>query len=140
MGLFLTTLFLCSSMQGVVVHQGQPISDATVIREVRWSWGKESYHDVVQTDQEGRFAFKEITHDAFWAPWVPHEPIVRQTITIEWQGKRYPAYFHDKGNYDAGGEFGQERLHFRCDLSESLRNHTAGEFREYSGICTLVTP
>ena len=140
MGLFLTTLFLCSSMQGVVVHQGQPISDATVIREVRWSWTSERYTDTVTTGPDGRFAFPEIKEDAFWPTVFPHEPYVDQVLTIVWQGKRYPGYFNDKRNYRAGGEFNLNTLAFSCDLNDPLITHSVNASGDYPGICKLVQP
>jgi hypothetical protein len=138
MGFLSTILFLCSPMEGVVLMHGQPVAEASITRKVRWTWSDESTTETVTTGQDGRFAFEGISESAFWASWFPHEPVVEQTMSVEWQGKKFPVYYFSKRNYREGGEFDRARIVFRCELSETPSHRKISEFIGYSGVCTLV--
>ena len=99
-------LILFSEVRGTVLQHGQPVAHARVSREYRWAWKQHTGVDETTTDGQGRFHFPAIAGRSFTARWLPHEPSVRQTITVEFAGRRHPVWAHDKANSRDHGEIG----------------------------------
>ena len=100
-------LILFSDVHGTVLQHGQPVAHARVVREYRWSWKEQTGVDEATTDAQGRFHFPAIVGRSFGARWLPHEPLVRQTITVAFAGEPHRVWVHDKANYRANGELGE---------------------------------
>ncbi len=108
-------LILFSAVAGTVLHRGQPVAHARVSREYRWAWKRETGVDDTTTDAQGAFRFPAIVGRSFSARWLPHEPSVRQTITVDFAGRLHRVWMHDRSNYRMDGELG-ESIVLRCDL------------------------
>ena len=93
-----------SAVRGVVTLQGKPVAGATLERETRWTWGKETVNDVTTTAADGAFSFPAIKRKMLVGSLLPHEPNVFQKIVIQHGGKSYQAWSLNKRNYDDNGE------------------------------------
>lgn len=125
-------MFLFSEINGVVVRQGTPVTGATVEQEYRWAWKEESGTAITKTNAQGLFSFPAIVKNSFFGSLLPHEPMVRQTILIHYEGQTYKAWLFDKGNYDNNGELKGKPISLFCDLEAPL-SHKG----EVYGICQL---
>jgi hypothetical protein len=122
---------LFSEVQGVVLSNNQPVSGAVVEREYRWTWKGETGKDQATTGPKGEFKFPAIYRSSLGS-FLPHEPMVRQTILIRHAGQTYKAWMLDKGNYEENGELNGKPIVLVCRL-ETEPKRTGEVF----GICDL---
>jgi len=127
-------MVLFSSVSGRVLQDGKPVPGATVEREFRWAWKDETGTDATTTGAAGEFAFAKIERSSFLGSLLPHEPVVRQSLTIKVNGKTYEAWLLNKHNYNDNGEVeGKKPLRLVCRLEAAPARHPGG----YYGICEL---
>lgn len=127
--------FLFSEVQGRVLWEGQPVANAIIEREYHWHWKDERGKDSATSNQKGEFHFPEITGVSISGLLIPHEPMIKQTLTIHHENKIYKAWAFDKGNYERFGELKGRPLILQCDLSrEPQRDIEHGFF----GHCVLA--
>ncbi len=100
----MSEVVIFSAVHGVVTSQGKPVAGATLERETRWTWGKETVNDMATTGADGAFSFPAIKRKMLAGALLPHEPNVFQKITIQHGGKSYQAWSLNKRNYDNNGE------------------------------------
>ncbi|MGH7470489.1 MAG: DUF6795 domain-containing protein [Longimicrobiales bacterium] len=122
---------LFSEVQGVVLSNNQPVAGAVVEREFRWTWKGEVGKDQTTTGPKGEFKLPAIYRSSIGS-FLPHEPMVRQTILIRHGGQTYKAWMLDKSNYDENGELQGKPIMISCRL-ETEPKHTG----EVYGICDL---
>ena len=128
---------LFSEVHGVVALHGTPVAGASVERTYVWGWNDSRGTDKAATDASGAFQFPEIVGKALMSG-LPHEPSVRQTISILQGGKTYEAWVFNKRNYDRNGELNGRSLRLHCELSaEPKRTETGAQDQGYFGICEL---
>lgn len=125
-------MYLFSEVDGLVVKGGVPVTGAAVEQEYRWAWKDEVGTKQVKTDAEGKFRFPAVVKSSFFGSFLPHEPMVRQTILIKHDGNVYKAWMFDKGNYQNNGELKGKPISLYCDLDDDL-SHKG----EAYGICQL---
>lgn len=132
-------LHLFSAFSGIVTDQGRPVEGAEVERWYRWHWWDRIGIDRTATDSSGRFSFPEIAVRSFLATVLPHEPVVRQTITIRHQGREYRAWEHVRHSYEPIDELGGIVLDFTCDLGNDPGYQLVSDREKlgYAGICRL---
>jgi hypothetical protein len=126
-------MVLFSSVRGRVLLADKPVPDAAIEREFRWAWKEESGTDSATTDANGEFALPAIVRSSFLGSFLPHEPMVRQTILIKHSGKTYKAWMFDKGNYRDNGELQGRPIVLTCRLETEPQHHG-----EVYGICELA--
>ena len=128
----MASMCLFSQVRGVVRSQGQPVAQALVVREYRWAWKDETGSDQVTTNERGEFSLPPIVRSSFLGGLLPHEPSVKQRITIRYQGRDYEAWTLYKRNYDDQGELKGRPIVLSCTLEAPV--HESGDVR---GICDL---
>lgn len=127
-------MVLFSAVTGRVLQDGKPVRGATVEREFRWAWKDETGADSATTGAGGEFSLPRIERSSFLGSLVPHEPVVRQSLTIKVNGKAYEGWLLNKHNYDDNGEVeGKKPLKLVCRLEAAPGRHGGG----YYGICEL---
>jgi hypothetical protein len=126
-------MVIFSAVSGKVLQDGKPVPGATVEREFRWSWKDEIGKDSTTTGAGGEFSFSKIERSSFLGSLLPHEPVVRQSLTIQHGGKAYEAWLLNKHNYNDNGEVGGKPLRLVCRLEATPGKHAGG----YYGICEL---
>ncbi len=127
-------LVLFSAVEGTITRNGTPVAGAKVTRDFQWSMKRESGSDTTMTDAAGRFSLPDITRRSLMAMF-PHEPVVRQTITIQIDSTSYKAWAYFKRNYDDNGELRRPiRLNCRLETEPASRPASYGEI---FGICDL---
>lgn len=126
-------MYLFSEVHGTVTHKGQPVQGAQLEREYRWAWKDEVGKDAAVTDAKGQFSFPSVVRSSILGSFLPHEPMVQQTILIKHQGQTYKAWMYDRGNYKDLGELKGKPIVLKCDLDAPL-SHKSGIY----GICEIV--
>ena len=151
MGLLLVAGALCntgcmakvmfSETSGVVLDHGEPVVGAKIDRSYLWVWNNAKHSDSTVTDASGRFRLPELTATSLTSLF-PHEPIVRQKITISHNGTSYDAWETRRRNYEVNGERpGGKKVKLRCELSAApaeYRPIDGSDFQTYDGIAELV--
>ena len=125
-------MVLFSAVRGTVLLQGQAVAGAVVEREFEWAWKSESGRDSTRTDGNGQFSLPAITRSSFLGSLLPHEPVVRQVISIDHGGKRYKAWATFKRDYDDNGELDGKPIVMTCRLEAEPQRRG-----EIFGICEL---
>lgn len=125
-------MVLFSGVKGQVLLNGKPVGGAAVEREFEWAWKSEKGRDTTLTDADGRFSMAPITRSSFLGSLLPHEPVVRQVITIDHGGKRYKAWATFKRDYDENGELDGKPIVMTCRLDTEPQRRG-----EVFGICEL---
>jgi hypothetical protein len=120
-----------SEVQGVVLHNNQPVMGAVVEREFKWTWKGETGKDQTTTGSKGEFRLPAIYRSSMGS-FLPHEPIVRQTILIQHGGQTFKAWMLDKSNYDENGELQGKPIRLLCRLETEPKRSG-----EVFGICDL---
>lgn len=119
-----------SAMKGRVVMNGQPVVGAVLTREYHWHWPDQKGSDVAKTNAAGEFAFPAIERRMILGSLLPHEPVIEQIMTIEYEGASYKAWGHAKHSYDLNGESDGRSIDVTCRLGVERVMH-GGVF----GIC-----
>lgn len=120
-----------SAMRGIVTQGGKPVEGATVAREYHWAWADKTGKDQTRTNAQGEFSLPELTDTSLSAKLLPHEPMVKQTVVIQHNGKTYQAWFHLRHDYEANTELGKP-ISVVCDLDKEPARHG-----DYFGICEV---
>jgi len=118
---------LFSAVTGVVLDHGKPVEGAVIERSYEWSWKNQKGGDQAATDAEGAFSLPVIWGRSLSASLLPHEPNVRQTLLITYQGKTYDGWFFNKGDYRENDELGRPiRLVCRLESEPQRRGEVFG--------------
>ena len=126
-------MVIFSAVTGKVLQDGKPVSGASIEREFRWAWKDETGTDKATSGIGGEFSFPAVERSSFLGSLLPHEPVVRQSITIRHAGKSYEAWLYNKHNYDDKGELEGKPLRLVCRLENAPQRHAGG----YYGICDI---
>jgi hypothetical protein len=95
---------LFSALSGKLLFNGKPVVGATLERETKWRWGKETVKDAATTAADGAFSFPAVKRKMLLGSLLPHEPVIEQTITVSYGGKSYMLWATDKRDYESNGE------------------------------------
>lgn len=114
---------LFSAVKGVVLDHGQPVEGATIERTYKWAWKDQSGGDQTATDARGEFALPTIWGHSLFGSFLPHEPVVDETILIHHAGRTYKAWMYTRGNYEENSELGGRPIVLRCRLEAELTHH-----------------
>lgn len=112
-------MVLFSEVNGKVLLDGKPVPGAAVEREAVWTWKKETLRDGTTANANGEFNLPAMTGSSFLGGLLPHEPVVRQTMTIKHGGRRYEAWLHVKHDYDTNGELDGKPIRMVCRLESA---------------------
>jgi hypothetical protein len=95
---------LFSALSGKLSDKGKPVAGATLERETKWRWGKETIKDTATTTADGAFSFPAVKRKMLLGSLLPHEPVIEQTISVSYGGKSYMLWATDKRDYENNGE------------------------------------
>lgn len=135
---------LFSPVKGKVTRDGRPVAGATIVRTYNWTSNDKKGGDETKTDASGEFSFPAIYQTMLLGSLLPHEPVVRQKLTMQLDGKLYELFECSRHNYKEGCEFGYDivinPLELACDLANEPEKHAVGSTeipRYYYGIGIL---
>lgn len=109
-------MVIFSAVKGRVLDGDKPVAGAVIEREFRWGWKDEIGIDKTTSGADGAFSLPVIERSSFLASFLPHEPVIRQTLTIRHDGKAYEAWLYNKHNYDDNGELDGRPIKITCRL------------------------
>jgi hypothetical protein len=132
-GIAMAKMVIFSAVKGRVLQDGQPVAGAVIEREFRWAWKDEVGVDKTTSGAGGEFVFGPIERSSFLGSLLPHEPVVRQSITIRHAGKAYEAWLYNKHNYNDNGELEGRPIKIVCRLEVPPQRRGSGVF----GICEM---
>jgi hypothetical protein len=135
---------LFSPVKGKVVFKGQPVVGAVIERSYDWAWKNQKGRDETKTDQNGEFLLPAIYGTMILGSVLPHEPVIDQTINIQYQGKTHEAWYTQKHDYSENGELvypenghlSYRKIDILCDLGDTPQRHEEG-IMGYFGIAQL---
>ena len=133
MGLF-DQLVLFSEVHGTVLRDGKPIAGAQLTQKVVWSDNPDEIppqHAVTGVD--GVVRFPRIERSAGLRRVIPAQPVMLQSITIQFEGTDYLAWRYGKDSYDDLSELEGRPLNLICELTRAPQH----EGKHY-GICKAV--
>ena len=124
-----------SEVQGVVVKDGKPVGGVKVTREFKWAHNDDTQKDSVTTDASGKFRFPSVSRFSIMTSLLPHEPVIKQKIVLDYEGKEYLVWRFFKRDYDENGELGGKSIKLECDVKREEGFHIN---KDILGICTLT--
>lgn len=130
-GTAMAKMVIFSAVQGRVLDNGKPVAGAQIEREFKWAWKDETGTDATTTGADGAFALPAIERSSFLGSLLPHEPVIRQSITIRHAGKAYEAWLHNKHSYADNAELGGRPIRLVCRLENPPQRRNDGIY----GIC-----
>ena len=119
-----------SAMKGRVVMNGQPVAGAVLRRDYHWHWPDQKGADSTKTGATGEFAFPVIERRMILGMVLPHEPVIEQQMTIEYEGRSYRAWAHFKRDYERNDENAGRPIDVTCRLGAQRDRHG-----EVMGLC-----
>ena len=123
-------MVIWSAMKGRVMMNNKPAAGAILSRNFFWHWKSERGSDQATTNAAGEFSFPAILRGSLLGSLLPHEPVIEQEMTIQYEGKTYKAWGLFKHTYDDNGENGGRPIDVTCRLEAERAMHG-----EVYGIC-----
>lgn len=128
---------LTSDLAGAVTRQGSPIAGAVVKYNVESGWYGTWEEQVLVTDENGKFETPE------WKivrPFVlVHQPVIKQELLIEYEGRVYDAWLYTRMVYSDNGDPANGSF-LICDLDANITSQKIGDYRHAKGICVVQEP
>lgn len=122
-----------STVDGVVLLNGNPVPDAVVKQTFNFGWTDEEGTVTTKTDKYGKFKFPKISRFSIATSIFPHEPVISQFMEITHESKAYKAWLFFKRDYSDNGELNGKPINIICELT---REDTMDRATLVSGICT----
>jgi hypothetical protein len=119
-----------SAMKGRVLMNGKPAVGAVLKRDFNWAWTREHGVDETTTNSAGEFSFQSIERTSILGSILPHEPVIRQVMTVTYKGVEYNAWANYKHDYDPNTENGGRPIDVTCRLDAERKEHG-----EVMGLC-----
>lgn len=124
-----------SEVQGMVVKDGKPLAGVKVTREFKWAHNDDTQKDTVATDAGGKFQFPSVSRFSIMTSLLPHEPVIKQKITLDYEGKEILVWRFFKRDYDENGELKGKPIKLECDVKREEGFHIN---KDILGIGTLI--
>ena len=129
-GTAMAKMVIWSAMKGRVLMNGQPAAGAVLVRNFDWQWKDETGSDRAVADASGEFAFPSIERSSLLGSILPHEPVIKQAMTIDYKGVSYKAWNYYKGSYKENSENNGQPINLTCRLEAERTAHGG-----VTGIC-----
>lgn len=113
-------LVLFSPVQGLILDRGIPVAGAEILQKIEWS-DTPTKNPQYQTssDSKGHFSFPLVQRSQGIYRWIPGQWVMRQTLTIRYQGIDHLAWLHTKMSPALNSEMEGKPLNLVCDLSNT---------------------
>jgi hypothetical protein len=122
-GTAMAKMMIWSPMKGRVLMNGQAAAGAVLVRRFDWQWKDEAGSDRVVAGAAGEFLFPPIERSSLLGSILPHEPVIKQVMTIEYKGVTYAAWNHCKGSYKVNAENDGRPIELTCRLDAGRVAH-----------------
>ena len=129
--------YFFSETEGKVLVDGKPVSGITIKRWYRSNWYENDTLETTTTDDDGYFYFSDGREFSFIG--VAHEPVIYQTIKIQYGNKEYLGWEYTKSTYDKNEEVGKQ-INIVCELTNNESKQTIHGKRYgnyYNGLCRI---
>ncbi len=130
-------MVLSSEINGELFLNGKGLQNVSIERELKWSWTSEIFQDRTTTKDNGTFSFPKVSRRSLSGSLLPHEPGIRQTITLNYEGRKFKLWLHTKSSYEDLYEFKGKKVILECRLENQERRDE--EF-DFYGICKIKRP
>ena len=136
MGLFdFMKVCLFSEVNGVVTLEGKPVAGADLIRTAEIN--DKVHTDRAMTDENGRFHFSAMYTNSL-NKILPVEPVIPQTITIQYQGNSYSGWRTTRRGYDENSEMkNNKNIALTCELTDEDSMKEKDLRRPVAGVCKI---
>ena len=133
---------MASPVKGQVMINGEPATFAEINQEIIFSWREKIFKAETKSDMDGNFSLPAITYREVSAHLLPHQPNIRQTILISYNGVEYPAWFFNKSDYLLLTELEGKSVNLVCELTNEKDYLLPSQDKSSSnvpyGICRLI--
>lgn len=129
-GTAMAKMVIWSPMTGRVTLNGQPAAGAVLMRNFDWEWKDETGSDQTVANSAGEFSLPVIERSSLLGSLLPHQPVIKQVMVIEYKGVKYQAWGFHKMNYKINGENEGRPINVTCRLEAERALHG-----QVSGIC-----
>ena len=119
-----------SPMKGRVTLNGQPAAGAVLVRNFVWEWKDEAGSDQAVTNAAGEFSLPAIERSTLLGSLLPHQPVIKQVMVIEYKGVKYQAWGFHKMDYTVNSENADRPINLTCRLEAERALHG-----QVTGIC-----
>lgn len=129
--------YFFSETAGKVVINGKAIAGIKITRWYRSNWYENDTLETTTTDEQGYFYFPHGREFSFVG--IAHEPVIYQTVKIQYENGEYLGWEYTKRTYDKNEETGNEIV-FVCELSNNESKHIIVGKRysnSYNGLCEI---
>ncbi len=110
-----------SGFSGQLLFNGEPASNAKIIRKYRLQSSSDEQEDSVTTNNEGHFSFDSIAIKHRTPLFSSHDFLSHQDVIVEYQGENYDIWLGGKTEPGEYTEFGGKPKNLRCELTEQSR-------------------
>lgn len=114
-------MVIFSAVSGRVLLDGAPVAGALVEREYRWVWKDETGTDKTVSGANGEFSLPVIERSSLLGSLLPHEPNIRQSLTIRHAGKNHEAWLYNKHSYTNNDELEGRPIRLVCRLESQAQ-------------------
>jgi hypothetical protein len=129
-GTTMAKMVIWSAMKGRVTLNGQPAAGAVLVRRFDWEWKDEAGSDQTVANAAGEFSLPSIERSSLLGSLLPHQPMIKQDIVIEYKGVSYTAWACYKRSYAADSENDGKPIDVTCRLDAVRALHG-----KVTGIC-----
>ncbi len=106
---------LFSPMEGVLTHNGQPLSGVRLERIINWDGDRES-SESIETDENGTFSFDELRDEVEVSPLSVF--VVNQYIYAYHEDKKVKIWVKAKRGKGLYAELGGKPTNLRCEITD----------------------
>lgn len=121
---------LLSEVKWVVTLNWIAIENAEIESECLWWWNNKKYNEKTTSNKDWSFLLNKTLISAWVSLFLPHEPLIKQTITVKYNEKEYIAWAFDKWDYTNNSELWKE-IFLNIELTNETKTHKIDEYKNY---------
>jgi len=110
-----TSFVISSPLEGILLKDGKPLSQARVIRKLRWNGNEEGITQEFHTDETGFFSLP--AHEETLSPGLLEQFVGKTNIDVEQHGELKNFWFSAKTREGLNSEYDTPPEELTCDIS-----------------------